>query len=87
MSDSRIMAWYADPADGQSVDSIRLAMRQMLGITATQRRIMTMIKDVKTLIEAKRLVMADSALQSSLREWHMHKGTFSSVASDYCFDD
>ena len=48
---------------------------------------MTMIKDVKTLIEAKRLVMADSALQSSLREWHMHKGTFSSVASDYCFDD
>lgn len=46
-----------------------------------------MIKDVKTLIEAKRLAMADTALQGSLREWHMHKGAFSSVASDYCFDD
>lgn len=46
-----------------------------------------MIKDSRTLIEAKRLAVSDEPLLVSLKEWHAHKGNVAPGTEDYNFDD
>ena len=46
-----------------------------------------MIKDVNTLLEAKRLAMSDPKLLDALKEWHSNKGRVVLQAQDYDFGD
>ena len=46
-----------------------------------------MIKDAKTLIDAKRIALSDGALGDSLRSWYSHKGEVHPACREYDFSD